>query len=70
MHRAPTGALAGRATTHREPGRARGWERVETRLPVGGTWITEHDLFGTWRVEVYLDTGRRTTTTASFVLGK
>jgi hypothetical protein len=24
-------------------------------LPVGGTWITEHGLFGNWRVDVYLD---------------
>jgi hypothetical protein len=24
-------------------------------LPVGGTWITEHSLFGGWRVDLYLD---------------
>jgi hypothetical protein len=27
---------------------------TEARLP-GGTWITEHSLFGAWRVLVYLD---------------
>lgn len=39
---------------------------VETLLPVGGTWITEHSLFGAWRVDVYLD--GQPATTASFVL--
>lgn len=28
---------------------------VETKLLVAGTWITEHSLFGRWRVHVYLD---------------
>jgi hypothetical protein len=41
---------------------------VETRLLVGGTWITEHGLFGAWRVDVYLDSGSTPNSTASFVL--
>jgi hypothetical protein len=28
---------------------------TQTLLPVGGTWITEHALFGGWRVDLYLD---------------
>ena len=39
---------------------------VETVLPVGGSWITEHALFGGWRVDVFLDS--QPATTASFVL--
>jgi hypothetical protein len=39
---------------------------VETQLPVGGTWITEHSLFGAWRVDVFLD--GKPATSASFVL--
>jgi hypothetical protein len=39
---------------------------VETVLPVGGSWITEHALFGGWRVDVFLD--GQPATTASFVL--
>jgi hypothetical protein len=44
-------------------------ERVETRLPVGGTWITEFSLFGAWRVDVYLDQERMPITTSEvFIL--
>jgi hypothetical protein len=28
---------------------------TQTLLPVGGTWITDHALFGGWRVDLYLD---------------
>jgi len=28
---------------------------TQTLIPVGGTWITEHSLFGGWRVDVYVD---------------
>lgn len=56
---APDGALYQQFTTEFEAtGQARrgaGWERVETRLLVGGTWITEHGLYGPWRFEVYVD---------------
>ena len=48
--------------------RAGGWESVETRLPVWGTWITQHSLFRAWRVEVYLDRERMPITTGVFVL--
>ncbi|MBK6848397.1 MAG: hypothetical protein IPG96_13025 [Proteobacteria bacterium] len=33
-------------------------------LPIGGTWITQHGMTGSWRVEVYLD---RTTGTPDVV---
>ncbi|MBI3030220.1 MAG: hypothetical protein HYY64_11975 [Candidatus Rokubacteria bacterium] len=39
---------------------------AEVRLPVGGTWITQHFLFGTWRVDVFLDGDPRTS--GAFVL--
>lgn len=41
---------------------------VETRLPVGGTWITQNSLFGAWRVEVFLDGDRTPITSSVFVL--
>jgi hypothetical protein len=41
---------------------------VETQLPVGGTWITQHSLFGAWRVEVFLDGGGMPITSGVFVL--
>lgn len=41
---------------------------VEAGLPVGGTWITEHALFGAWRVEVYLDSQQMPITSGVFVL--
>ncbi len=44
------------------------WERVETRLPVWGAWITQYSLFGAWRVEVYLDLERMPITSGVFVL--
>lgn len=28
---------------------------VRDYLPVGGTWISEHGMTGTWRIEVFLD---------------
>ncbi|MFQ5947900.1 MAG: hypothetical protein ACE5KX_03455 [Acidimicrobiia bacterium] len=41
---------------------------VETRLSVGGTWITQHSLFGAWGVKVYLDRERMPITSGVFVL--
>jgi hypothetical protein len=48
--------------------RTQGRVLVQTPLPVGGTWITEYSLFGTWRVDVYLAGQSSPVTTASFVL--
>jgi hypothetical protein len=28
---------------------------TQTLLPVGGTWITDHSLFGDWRIDVFVD---------------
>jgi hypothetical protein len=39
---------------------------VETMLPVAGTWITDHSLFGQWTVNVYLDDAQTPFTSASF----
>ena len=39
---------------------------VETILPVAGTWITDHSLFGAWTVNVYLDDAETPYTSASF----
>lgn len=41
-------------------------------LPVSGTWITKHNLYGTWTVEVSLVRGGTTFATSSttFTLGK
>lgn len=41
---------------------------METRLPVGGTWITEYYLYGAWRVDVYLDREELPITSEVFVL--
>lgn len=41
---------------------------TETWVPVSGSWITQHSLFGAWRVEVYLDDGRTPVATSGFVL--
>jgi len=72
---APDGALYQQFTTaFQATGQSRrgaGWERVETRLPVGGTWITEHSLYGPWRFEVYVDQAQvPTTKDQSFHLAK
>jgi len=77
---APDGALYQQFTTAFEatsqPVRGKGqhvsrWERVETRLLVGGTWITEHGLYGPWRFEVYVDQAQvPTTKDQSFHLAK
>ena len=44
--------------------------RPETRLLVGGTWITQHSLYGTWRVEVYLDQARTPAAQRTLVLSQ
>jgi hypothetical protein len=76
---APDGALYQQFTTefavNGEPARGQGqraqaWLPVETRLPVGGTWITEHGLYGTWRLEVYLDSASQPTESHRFTLTK
>jgi hypothetical protein len=41
---------------------------TETWVPVSGSWITQHSLFGAWRVEVYLDDGTTPVATSGFVL--
>ena len=74
----PDGALYQQFTSEFQVGSAQpardkghqqlGWERVTTRLPVAGTWITEHALYGDWRFEVYLDQARQPTTHGTFVL--
>lgn len=61
---APDGALYQRLSTQ-----FAGSGSLETRLPVGGTWITQHSLFGAWRVEVFLDGGGSPITSGVFVLG-
>jgi hypothetical protein len=62
----PDGALYQRFSVPLDnPGTA---TTLETRLPVGGTWITEHSLFGTWRVLVYLDNNATPVATAGFGL--
>lgn len=75
---APDGALYQQFTTefaandHSARGQSRrgaGWQPVETRLPVGGTWITQYSLYGTWRVEVYLDQARTPVVHRNLVLG-
>jgi hypothetical protein len=45
---APDGSLYQRLTGAMAP-------RTQTLVPVGGTWITEHSLFGGWRVDVFVD---------------
>jgi hypothetical protein len=55
-------------TAHRDHFGSPGIVPVETRLPVGGTWITQHSLYGTWRVEVYLDQARTPTVYRNLVL--
>jgi hypothetical protein len=44
----PDGSLYQRLTGAMAP-------RTQTLVPVGGTWITEHSLFGGWRVDVFVD---------------
>jgi hypothetical protein len=62
----PDGALYQRFSAPLDnPGTA---TTLETRLPVGGTWITEHSLFGAWRVLVYLDSNATPVATAGFGL--
>ncbi len=41
---------------------------VETKVPVGGTWITSHLLLGTWSVKVYLGSSSSPLATGNFVL--
>jgi hypothetical protein len=78
---APDGALYQQFTTeftvngdpargHGHSRQGAGWRPVETRLPVGGTWITEHSLYGTWRLEVYLDAAPQPAESHRFTLTK
>lgn len=59
----PDGALYQRLTTQFS-----GAPSLETRLPVGGTWITQHALFGAWRVDVFLDSQAMPIASGVFVL--
>ena len=76
---APSGALyqvlssevtlaGGRGQGRGASQKSEAWERVEAVLPVSGTWITEHSLFGAWRVEVWVDQDPAPLATGVFVL--
>jgi len=41
---------------------------TQALIPVGGTWITEHSLFGGWRVDVYVDRETTPITSQAFTL--
>lgn len=42
----------------------------QLRVPIGGTWITEHNLFGAWTVRVYLDRASLPAASAGFTLSQ
>ena len=44
--------------------------RTETQMPVGGTWITQHELAGAWRVQVYLNRDSSPVATRGFRLSR
>ena len=41
---------------------------TQTLLPVGGTWITDHSLFGDWRIDVFVDRETSPIVSQSFTL--
>jgi hypothetical protein len=41
---------------------------TQTLVPVGGTWITQHSMFGDWRVDVYIDRETTPITSQPFTL--
>lgn len=51
----PSADLPHTATVQLAQSNPTGQRVVWDYLPVGGTWITQHGITGTWRVEVYLD---------------
>jgi hypothetical protein len=64
----PDGAIYQRLDTRLDAGTARGRGVVDTVVPVAGSWMTQHSLFGLWTVNVYLDNDQAPTATASFSL--
>jgi hypothetical protein len=42
--------------------------RTQTLVPVGGTWITEHTLYGGWRVDIFVDRETSPIVSQSFTL--
>jgi hypothetical protein len=66
---APDGSLYRRVSARfRHVSTREAGTKVITLLPVGGTWITEYSLLGTWEVRVYMDNARTPVLTQSFVL--
>jgi hypothetical protein len=74
--RAPDGSLYQRLTrpfdTRTAVPQKRGVHKagapVTTLLPVGGTWITEYSLVGSWQINLYLDNSRTPVASKSFQL--
>jgi hypothetical protein len=58
---APDGSLYQKMTGPAAPA-------TQTRLPVGGTWITTHGLLGSWTVKVFVDGQAAPAGGATFVL--
>ncbi|MEW6323780.1 MAG: hypothetical protein AB1515_00175 [Nitrospirota bacterium] len=44
------------------------YEVSTVQLPIAGTWITEHRLLGTWRVDVLLDKASAPVTSGTFII--
>jgi hypothetical protein len=42
--------------------------RTQTLVPVGGTWITAHALYGGWRVDIFVDRETSPIVSQSFTL--
>jgi hypothetical protein len=62
----PDGSVYQRFTT--DVTNVYGRARLETPVPVAGTWITESQIFGEWTVNVYLDDHLTPVATANFTL--
>jgi hypothetical protein len=62
----PDGSVYQRLTT--DVTNVYGRARIETPVRVGGTWITEYQIFGHWTVNVYLDDHATPVATAHFTL--
>ena len=46
----------------------KGWKVVVMPFPIAGTWVNQHEMLGTWRVEVYHNQAATPSVSESFTL--
>lgn len=58
----------GNAVDVRQARMRKGQQEVTVHFPIAGTWVSQHQMLGTWRVEVYYNKAKTPSGRGSFTM--